>query len=49
MCCLDATKAKAAINALTKKAVIRREGDTLALNPYGTSVVPDYDDWAPKD
>lgn len=46
---MDAAKAKAAIKDLTKKAVIRRDGDTLALTPFGTSVVPDYNDWAPKD
>ena len=46
---MDSTKAKAVIKDLIKKEVIRRHGDTLTLTPFGTSVVPDYDDWAPTD
>lgn len=45
---MDTAKAKSAIKGLTDKEVIRRDGDTLTLTPFGTSVVPDYDDWAPK-
>lgn len=46
---MDATKAKAAIKDLIKKEVIRHDDHTLTLTPFGTSVVPDYDDWVPKD
>jgi len=46
---MDATKAKAAITDLIAAEIIRRDGDRLTLTPFGSSVVSDYDDWAPRD
>lgn len=45
---MDATKAKAAISDLIAADIIKRDGDMLTLTPFGSSVVPDYDDWGPR-
>jgi hypothetical protein len=46
---MNEAKAKKAIADLVRKKVISREGDTLTLTPFGSNIVPDYDDWAPSD
>lgn len=45
----DEAQARAAIHELIAAKVIRRTGDTLTVVAFGTSIVPDYDDWQPKD
>ena len=46
---MNEVKARKAIADLLRKKAISREGDTLTLNAFGSAIVPDYDDWAPKD
>jgi hypothetical protein len=45
----DKIQARAAVDELIAAEVIRREGDILTVVAFGTSIVPDYDDWEAKD
>lgn len=42
-------QARAAVDGLITAKVIRCEGDILTILAFGTSIVPDYDDWETKD
>jgi hypothetical protein len=42
------TQARAAVEALIAAEVIQRKGDILTVLAFGTSIVPDYDDWEVK-
>jgi hypothetical protein len=45
----DKAQARAAVDELIAAEVIRREGDILTVVAFGTSIVPDYDDWEAED
>lgn len=46
---MNEDKARQALSDLVSKGVMTREGETLTLTAFGTSIVPDYDDWEPTD
>jgi len=46
---MTANEARQTIEELVSAGLIKRDGDTLTLTVFGKTVVPDYDDWAPKD
>lgn len=44
----DEARARAAVDKLIAAEVIRRTGDILTVVAFGTSIVPDYEDWNAK-